>query len=61
MNPYRKFISNLRIGLELSIIWTTTMASDETSVFVFDWVLMSNVWVYNAPQVGVVEKWSGYG
>lgn len=46
---YTKFIANICIGLQLSVMRTTAVASNETTMFIFYRVLTCNVGVDYSP------------
>lgn len=53
---YPKFVSYLRIGFEFPIIWTTPMTSNETTMFVFNRVLMCDIRIDDAPEIGIIDE-----
>lgn len=57
---YCKFISDIRIRFQFSIIRTAAMTPHEPPVFVLYRVFVSNVWIDDAPKIGIVQKRGGY-
>ena len=47
--PYRQLITNLRIGLELPVVRTTSVTADKSTMFVFHWILVGYVWISYTP------------
>jgi hypothetical protein len=49
-------IPQFRVGFELTVIWATTVTTDETTVLIFDGIITWYVGIYNCPHVGVSMK-----
>lgn len=56
MQLYRKLIPILCIRFQVSVIGAATMAPNQSSMFIFNGILMNNVWIDNTPYIGIIKK-----
>jgi hypothetical protein len=55
-----KLVSYLSVGFEFPVVRATSVTSDQSSMFIFNWVLSCNIWINNGPEMGIKCEGGGY-
>lgn len=56
---YAEFVSQLCVGLQLTVIGAASMTTHKATVLIFNGIVAWNVWVYDSPHVWVSVKRGG--